>query len=817
MSLSAINHAGILLCITLWPVAAVEAQEPDLEPGLKVGEAQTIRPDIETFNRDPDSIDLQLEVIINSVSTGMIGTFRRGVDCGLAAPPQELRDVGINPARGRKLPEGRVCIDRLRDLEYRLDMQKQQLHVVADDAARAAKMIDMDPEPERERRKPQSSTGLVLNYALFSSSNNLLEREVKPFRGVSGGFDARFFSPFGTINQSFTASLSDGELQGVRRLNTSWNYSDPERMVSYRAGDIVTGGFPWTRPIYLGGLQVRRNFSLRSDLVTLPMPVVSGSAAVPSTLDVYTNNVRTYSGDVPAGPFQLANFPVITGTGEAEIVLKDSLGRETRTRLPFYTSSKFLAPGLVDFSVEAGFPRRNFGVESDDYAHDFIGTATTRYGVANWLTLEGHLEGSADLLNGGVGAAFPLASYGALSLAAAGSRYRGESGLLLNAALELTHGSYTLYGRMQRAFGSYEDVASVSADLRSSSDYLSNGFRLFSARVPRSLAQVTVSMPSPFRRSSLNFSFTQVESDWGERNRIIGASYSQSLFKSGSLYATAFKDLDENDSFGVFAGLSMPFGNNISGSTGIEQTSDGISLTADISRSERTEQGSYGWRARTREGAVKNRSLSASYRAKYARIEGEVQQYDDNVQASVWVDGAIAIAGGGIFAANRISDAFAVVDVGAPDIEVLSENKPVGRTDSGGRLLVPDLNSYESNQLAIDPKNLPVDAAVGSTREIVVPADQSGVVVDFHVKQSHAAAIVELIHASGEPLAAGSLGMLDGGGEFIVGYGGEAYIEGLGKHNDASVDLSNGGICHARFAFNAIPESQVTIRKVVCR
>jgi outer membrane usher protein len=152
-----------------------------------------------------------------------------------------------------------------------------------------------------KRQKPQSSTGAVLNYSLFFSTDNLLDRDIKPFQGISGGFDARFFSPFGTLNQSFTASLSDGELQGVKRLNTTWSYSDPERMISYRAGDFVSGGLGWTRPVYLGGMQIQRNFSLRSDLVTLPMPVVSGSAAVPSTLEVYTGNVRTYSARCPLG------------------------------------------------------------------------------------------------------------------------------------------------------------------------------------------------------------------------------------------------------------------------------------------------------------------------------------------------------------------------------------------------------------------------------------------------------------------------------------------------------------------------------------
>ena len=76
-------------------------------------------------------------------------------------------------------------------------------------------------------------------------------------------------------------------MKGVKRLNTTWSYSDPERLITYRAGDFVSGGLPWTRPVFLGGMQVQRNFTLRPDLVTLPVPILSGHCGGPSTLEVY--------------------------------------------------------------------------------------------------------------------------------------------------------------------------------------------------------------------------------------------------------------------------------------------------------------------------------------------------------------------------------------------------------------------------------------------------------------------------------------------------------------------------------------------------
>nr|WP_112524692.1 fimbria/pilus outer membrane usher protein [Phyllobacterium sp. P30BS-XVII] len=761
--------------------------------------------------------DLYLEVFINDEPTGLAGAFRQLADGGLSARPEELKEVGLKPVSSARDKDGSIRVDRLPDVQYRVDMENQRLYVTTNDEARAAKQIDINPKPDDDHPKAQSSYGAVLNYSLFASSDNLFSGNAKPFQGISGGFDARFFSPFGTLTQSFTSSASDTDLQGFKRLNTTYTYSDTERLITYRAGDFISGGLQWTRPVYLGGLQVQRNFHLRSDLVTIPIPVISGSAAVPSTLEVYTQNVKTYSGTVPSGPFQVTNFPVFTGSGQAQVVLRDTLGRETKTTLPFYSSSLLLRKGLLDFSGEVGFPRRDFGTESSDYAGDAMGIATVRYGVSDLLTLEGHFEGGVDLLNGGVGVAFPIGGYGVSSLAVAGSSHDGDTGFLVNGSVELSYRNYTVFARMQQAFGNYDDVASVSADTSRLSVFDPAGVAIFSPRVPRSLAQVTVSAPGPFERSNLNLSFTQIEAANGEKNRIIGASFSQTVFKNSSFYATAFTDLENSDSFGVFAGLTIPFDNNITVTTGYEQTASGASGVVDIAKSERLEEGSYGWRLRTREGDNPDRLASASYRGRYARVQGDVEQFDGNTRASAQIDGALAVAAGGVFATNRINDAFAVVDVGAPDVEVLSENRPVGRTNRSGKILVPDLNSYEPNTVAIDPKNLPVDASIGSTRNIVVPADRSGVVVDFHVSQTSASAIVSLVDGTGKPLDAGLRGHVDGStDEFVVGYDGEAFIEKLRAQNIIVIERLDGSSCKAQFTYRAQPGTQIKISNVVC-
>ncbi|TIW05153.1 MAG: fimbrial biogenesis outer membrane usher protein, partial [Mesorhizobium sp.] len=83
---------------------------------------------------------------------------------------------------------------------------------------------------------------------------------------------------------------------------------------------------------------------------------------------------------------------------------------------------------------------------------------------------------------------------------------------------------------------------------------------------PRSLDQVSVSVPLKFDPSTLNFSYTQLETVEGDRSEILGLSFNRAIGRA-SLFATAFKDLADEKSFGVFAGVSIPIGEDIHAST----------------------------------------------------------------------------------------------------------------------------------------------------------------------------------------------------------------------------------------------------------
>jgi outer membrane usher protein len=275
--------------------------------------------------------------------------------------------------------------------------------------------------------------------------------------------------------------------------------------------------------------------------------------------------------------------------------------------------------------------------------------------------------------------------------------------------------------------------------------------------------------------------------------------------------------LDDRRSAGIFLGLSVPLDGLASASAGVSRTPTGTNATFAAAKSMQPEPGSYGWRVSDSEGATPVRMAGASYRSTIGQIEGNVQQVGSDTNAWLQADGAVAVMGGGVFLSNRINDSFAVVNAGAPNVDVLYENRPAGTTDAQGRLLIPNLRSYQNNTIAIDPRGLPLEADAPQTQSMVVPADRAGVVVDFGVRTETKAAVVILTGSDGAFLAPGSTGRLEGSSEtFVVGYDGRAYLKGLAATNTVAIGES-GSECHASFPFVFAKDQQAVIGPLVCR
>jgi len=159
-----------------------------------------------------------------------------------------------------------------------------------------------------------------------------------------------------------------------------------------------------------------------------------------------------------------------------------------------------------------------------------------------------------------------------------------------------------------------------------------------------------------------------------------------------------------------------------------------------------------------------------------------------------------------LFVSNEISDSFGIVDTRPLEkIRVYQENRYAGTTGRSGRLLVPDMRSFELNKIGIESTDVPGDVSLSTDKREVRPQDRSGVIIKFPIRFSHGA-LVWLVDETGKPLPEGSATTLVATrGIYPIGYDGQAYVEDLGPHNELIVEYPNGKHCAVGFDYRPVP------------
>ncbi|MDP2738277.1 MAG: fimbria/pilus outer membrane usher protein [Pseudorhodobacter sp.] len=732
----------------------------------------------------------------------------------LLADATELRNSGILPDPVAR--NGEVRLDQLPSVVWTVDEAAQTISFSAPDAAlapyeisartgTALRSLNGDGE---EAPAIDKSFGVVLNYALdfeSATASGLAGTDT-----ASGFFDARLFMPLGVLSHGFALAEDDTGMYRYRRLETYWRSAFPGRAVQVQIGDFTTRGPSWARPVRLGGVMIERNFSLRPDLVTMPLPSFEGSAAVPSVVEVYSNSIRTYATEIPAGPFALTDLPFATGVGEARIVVRDITGRETRVDLPFLVSSELLRPGMADYAFALGAPRLGMGTDADHYAESVFGAATFRYGVTNGLTVQGYAEAGEGLSMGGLGATFRLGTRGTSTLSYAHSKSDLGEGQLAELSGKLNFGRIQASGRFMRSWGTFSDIATLTTE--------PGGTNTLASPLVQ-LGQLSLSMPLTNETGAFAslFAASTGRAD-GSSDTSFGLSYSRPVMNGGTLNLTALSVRGQTSDTVLGLGLHLPLGSRSHMGTSFERRDGGGRQTVTASGSNRDRARGWDWRLQASHDDTTSLQANLGGNFAYGRVElgARISDYDRSI--GLRLEGSVVAAGGGIFLTRRVNDAFAVIDAGAPGVEVKSENRTVGVTGRSGKLLVPDLRGYERNTLSIDPSSLPIDASVSSTRLTVSPAHRSGARVDFGVDANPASAVIELVDTKGQPLGVGGKAVVNGRDDgLLVGYDGQVFALALKAWNEITVTYPGSEPCHAEFAYTDEPGSMTEIRGVVCQ
>ncbi|MGZ5201400.1 MAG: fimbria/pilus outer membrane usher protein [Telluria sp.] len=670
-------------------------------------------------------------------------------------------------------------LDALPGASFSIDRQALRLQAtVPANAFVTARLQETDTTFAPPTRPP---LGALLNYDVTSTAAG---------RGAGVTADAMVegvvFGPAGSLVNSALLRNNAGPRRRAERLDTYWRYDMPDRLQTLVVGDTIGVDSGWSRPVRYAGIRWGRDFTMRPGFVTMPQVAVAAEAALPSTVDVVVNNARRMSQAVPPGPFELPDVPVVTGAGQINVIVRDVLGNERVVTQNYYSSSRLLAPGLTDFSMEAG--RMRFGYGSDSHYAQQFAAGTFRLGLARDLTAELRGEWQGERKAAGVEVSSLLGSWAIAHVAVARSQGSttdpAEHGNMMSAGLERTtvHGGAAIsYEQADRQFAPFGEAASPLAPLSR----------------PRQRLLATMGGPVVAGLNAGVSYVRQVRWD-GERVAIGAVALSAPLSHGMSLNLSVNRELLPPFDWRAGLLLSIPLSVTDHAYVQAERSSAGRPVaTAAVSRTAPAGIG-WGWNLQASTQDSQRARASVRYNSNWSELYGEAATAPDGSPAArAEARGSVGVLSGMPFLSRPIGEgSFAVVDVGGlPGVPVLRSHQVIATTDGSGRALIPGLLPWQKNQIEIDPIALPLDATASSWVQEVTPFAASGATVRFDVKRSRQALLV-LRKPDGTPVPSGARArLLPDGAEFVSGLRGEFWLSDLPTSTAKLAVTWTGGAC----------------------
>lgn len=782
----------------------------------------------------PSKQILYLEIILNQQRTGIVSEVMMH-DGQIHVPLDDLQRAGMILESEQSLIDLRSLIHV--QAEYRQADQSLLIH--ADDQYLPLQAVG------KGRQKVATSpaiTALMLNYDLFisQSDENGWQRPALPLNpnapldpnnpsvapivpapiARDGGLyaslyhEARFSGSFGVLSSNgvmrrgnlYGQGNSDG-LQYIR-YDTRFSRTDHDGALLWEFGDYITRNVANASAVRLAGVQLSRDFSIRPDIITYPMPAFTGQAGLPSTVDLLVNGYSLGQHQVNAGAFVIGGLPPLSGAGQAQVVVSDVNGRSIVTNIPFYVSSELLAQGLTDYAVSAGFFREDFGLRNFSYG-EFAASAAARHGLTDYLTIEGRVEASRQFALGGAGATLRIGQLGIISGHAAYSQYQGRGGHLLAAGYEFRKGGFSLALRHVRESAFYADLGRVQYRIARE------------ASRQQSSAGVNFNLGAA-GQFGLTYADLREANDGG--SRYANANYSLTLRQGARLFAQAGRDFSRK---GWFAGLSigLSFGRRDYAQLGISDSDTGArQYRADYNRYLPT-QGGVGWNINAvadEDGANQLRG-ELIWRNDVMELRGGAQHFNNGQGQSrqlYWggASGALALVDGEIYAANRLSDSFAIISTdGVSGVPIRYEHQLIGNSNKDGKLFLPHINPWYAGLFSIDPLQLDGNYQIDMVEQRHAIAKGRGAMIRFPMNQTQPL-LARVVDRNGQFLPAGAMVRLGANPVNPLGWEGLLYIDNISAltQDKLEIQLPDASSCRVTVPYEKLKPDAWDVGVLTC-
>ncbi|MGC0880544.1 fimbria/pilus outer membrane usher protein [Pantoea agglomerans] len=463
-------------------------------------------------------------------------------------------------------------------------------------------------------------------------------------------------------------------------------------------------------------------------------PEIRGVARTSAQVTVSQNGSKIYETTVSPGPFNITDLYPTGYGGDLDVTVKEADGSETRFSVPYAAMTRLKRPGMTFYSVTGGVSRK------DNMAYTpSVYQGTIQHGFTNSLTGYTGILGSDNYISALLGGAFGL-PIGAISLDITGAqtKYGDEKkqGVSYRATyskkVTQTDTNFTLaaYRFSSSGYYSYDNALQINNYYKKNKNdginYLSRPKQRFSMTASQNFGESYGNIYlTGFIQNYWNSTGTNNQFQLGYNNRIGRVSYT--LSANRLLYSTGGHDTQLSLDFSIPLGSESK--NYVTGSA--THNKEGVTAqTAVNGVLGENDQYSYNVGASRDIDNKKSGSVSGQYRSPYSMLTASYTKGENYYSASGGASGAVVALPDGINFSAYQSTTYAVVTAAdAEGARVLGYPNIV--LNGSGRAVVPNLNPYRINELAIDPKGIPLDVELESTQQRVIPVEGAVVRLDY--------------------------------------------------------------------------------------
>jgi outer membrane usher protein len=737
---------------------------------------------------------------------------RLGVD--LSKAPEILVTPGVCYALTEVIPQATVDFDA-GDLRLNLTVPQAMLN----NRARGY----VDPE--------NWDDGITAGYVNYNantySSSSSSQSNTQTFAGINAGMNA------GPWRFRHSGNYTHSRLGGGGYQSTLTNLS--RAIVPLKSQLVIGDAFTNGEIFDSFGF---RGVKLASDTRMFPesqrdyAPIVRGVASSNAKVQIRQNRNVIYETTVAPGPFEINDLYATGYGGDLEVIVTEADGRVLVSRVPFAAPVNAVREGVTNYSLTLGTYRNRLVNSKPGLAQ-----ATVRHGFSNTITGYGglmlspvyHAGNAGVALNTGLGAFGVDITQASAEISSQETRRGHSVRLSYGKWLEPTSTSISIaaYRYSSRGYLGFEDAMSLR-DLHTRGqgtvpDLNRNRFQaILNQSLPDGYGSFSLSgsIQNYWNRSGRDTQYTVgYANSYRRLNYSVTAGRRQN-FRSGEWDNQVMVNLNFPLSFGSHtAYASTNFQRESNGRSSLQQSVGGA-LGEDHGISYSLNAG------RSTDGSNRTNSVGANvnYSTPVTALSASASKSGEFTQRSFGMSGGVFAYSGGVVLTPSSGETAAILEAkGAGGARVTSNSGL--RLDPWGRTVVQNLVPFSNNDIALDPKGLPLNVELLSTEQRVVPTAGAILRVPFETKHAGRAVIFSGLMHDGRPLPFGARVLDVAGNEIGVVAQGSRIIAQRIEGNQGILTVRWGEQAQESCAIDySLPEAKnsgsnpfVTVSDVKCR